>query len=370
MNIEILFIGLDVDDKAYHGGAISADGKTELEFKCKPTIGALFHKLQEFEERGFKVKLCYEATFIGFSLCRELRGKGFDCDVIAPSLVPRKPGDQVKTDRLDGNKLSRYYRSGDLTVVHVPSLDEEMVRDVVRSRRFLKSQEKANKLHILSLCRRMGMKYREAGKTTSYWTGLHFKWLEKQIKEGTTQAFRFNLGGLIDTLKLLEGQRNKYDLEIERIAQELFYKTKVQSLCCYRGVDTLTAMTFIVEFGDMNRFSHPKQTTSFAGMDLREDSSGGKEKRFRMTKMGNRHIRTAAIEAAQTAFNPPRVSKRLKAQREHVEEKYIAIADRCMARLHKKSTRLLFAGKAKNKIKVAAARELLCFVWESLRAAA
>jgi transposase len=370
MNEQILFIGVDVDDKAFHGGAISQDGKSESDFKCKPTAGALVQRLKKYCEQGFMVKVCYEATFLGFSLYRQLRESGFECDVIAPSLVPRKAGEQVKTDRIDGKKLSRYYRSGDLTIVHVPTEAEETVRDVVRSRRFLKSQAKAGKLHILSLCRRLGLRYREAGKTASYWTRMHFAWLEKQAKEAGTEAFRFNLLGLIDTLKLLEMQREKYDVEIERIATEPFYKTKVQALCCYRGIDILTAMTFIVEFGDMNRFSHPKQTASYAGMDLKEDTSGGKEKKYRMTKMGNRHIRTAAIEASQGAFEPPRVSKRLKAQRENLEEKYIDIADRCMMRLHKKSTRLLYAGKAKNKIKVAAARELLCFVWESLRAAA
>ena len=370
MNDQILFIGLDVDDQAFHGGAISEDGKSESDFKCKPTSGALVKRLKKYEEQGFKLKICYEATFLGFSLYRELKGNGFDCDVIAPSLVPRKPGEQVKTDRIDGKKLSRYYRSGDLTIVHVPTQGEETVRDIVRSRRFLKSQAKASKLHILSLCRRLGLRYREAGTTASYWTGMHFAWLEKQAKEAGTKAFQFNLTGLIDTLKLIEGQREKYDVEIERVATEPFYHTKVQSLCCYRGIDTLTAMVFIVEFGDMNRFSHPKQTASYAGMDLREDTSGGKEKKYHITKMGNRHIRTAAIEAVQQAFEPPRVSKRLKAQREKVDTKYIDIADRCMNRLHKKSTRLLYGGKAKNKIKVAAARELLCFVWESLRAAA
>lgn len=369
MKKPILFIGLDVDDNAYHGGGLSEDGKTEIEFKCKPTVGALVQRLKKYQEQGYQLKVCYEATFVGFSLSRDLKRQGFECDVIAPSLIPKKPGEKVKTDRLDGKKLARYYRSDDLTVVHVPTEAEEVVRDVVRSRRFITQQVKATKLHILSLCRRFGLKYREPGKATSYWTQLHRLWLEKQANQGE-KAFRFNLTGLIDTLKLLETQRDKYDFEIARIALEPFYKTKVQALCCYRGIDLLTAMTFIVEFGDMNRFAHPKQTASYAGMDLQEDTSGGHEKRYHITRMGNRHIRTASIEAVQTVFQPPRVSKRLKAQRQSLDEKYIDIADRCMSRLHRKSTRLLYAGKAKNKIKVAAARELLCFVWESLKAAA
>lgn len=370
MDNQILFIGLDVDDKAYHGGVLSADRSERSEFSCKATLGALVGKLKKLQEGGRTLKVCYEATYVGFSLYRGLRSHGFDCDVIAPSLVPRKPGDQVKTDRLDGNKLAEYLMSGHLTVIHVPTQEEEAVRDVVRSRRFLKDQVKAVKLHILSACRRMGLSYRESGKVTSYWTQVHFQWLEKQGKESSFGGLKFNLGQLIDHVKLLEKQVETYDIEIERIAQMPFYQVRVQALCCYRGIDTLTAMTFVTELGDINRFRHPRQTTSYVGFDLQEDSSGGKEKRFRITKMGNRHLRTAAIETAQTAFSPPRLSKRLKQQRKGIDDKYADIADRCMRRLHKKSTRLLYGGKAKNKIKVACARELLCFVWESLKAAA
>lgn len=127
-------------------------------------------------------------------------------------------------------------------------------------------------------------------------------------------------------------------------------------------------MSLIVELGDVKRFDHPKRLASYAGMDLREYSSGGKEHKYSITKHGNRHIRTAVIEAAQYAWQPSRISKRLKQKRKGVETKLIAIADRCMSRLHSKAIRLLYKGKTKNKVKVACARELLCFLWESLNA--
>jgi transposase len=169
MNGQILFIGLDVDDNAYHGHALCVDNSMELDFECKPNVGALSRKLSEFKERGYELKICYEATYLGFSLSRDLLKRGFSCEVIAPSLIPRKPGERVKTDRIDAKKLATYYMKGELTVVHIPGKEEESIRDLVRSRGFLRDQTKRTKLHILSICRRMGLQYRTE-RVTSYWT--------------------------------------------------------------------------------------------------------------------------------------------------------------------------------------------------------
>lgn len=370
MNEQILFLGVDVDDKAFHAHGRFSNGEREVEFKCKPRASALVQKLKEFREKGYQVKTCYEATYLGFSLHRELKKMDFECDVIAPSLIPTKPGDKVKTDKLDSRKLSEYYKNEQLTIVRVPSSEQESIRDLIRSRIFIKKQVKAVKLHILSMCRRLSWQYREPGTTLDYWTIPHRAYLEKQIRELSDPALKFNIVRLIEHLKSLESQVENYDSEIKRIAIGPEYKKKVEALCCFRGIDILTAMVFIVEIWDVNRFDHPKRLASYSGMDLIEDSSGGKEKKYRMTKMGNSFLRTAAIESCQNALQPPRISKLLKKRRASVEMKYIEIADRCMKRLHKKATRMLYAGKMKSKIKVACARELLCFVWESLRAAA
>lgn len=369
MQEQILYIGLDVDDQAYHGHGRLSEGKEEFEFKCKSSASSLIVKLREFKKKGYEIRTCYEATYLGFSLHRDLKKSGFECEVIAPSLIPKKASDRVKTDRLDSRKLSEYFKNNQLTTVKVPNEEQESVRDLVRSRVFLKGHVKGVKLHILSLCRRLGWRYREAGKTTSYWTNPHRAWLEKEIKQVKDRALKFNLVQLTDNLKVLEQQIESYDVEIEGISRTPLYKPKVDALCCYRGIDTLTAMVFTTEIWDANRFPHPKQLVSYSGMDIIEDSSGGEEKKYRITKMGNHFLRTAAVEASQTVFQPPKISKRLKQSRLGVEDKYIAIADRAMRRLHKKSTRMLYGGKQKNKIKVACARELLCFVWESLKAA-
>lgn len=277
----------------------------------------------------------------------------------------------MKTDRLDCRKMAEYYRHDQLTVVHVPSVEEEMVRDLLRTRRFISRQKRALKLHILSTCRRLGWNYREAdsgGKV--YWTEKHRQWLLSAAKAAENRQLNFNMIAMINQLEQMERQEELYQGEITHAAEQEAYQQKVVALGCYRGVDTITAMTLITELGDIKRFQHPRKLCSYAGMELIEYSSGGHERRYRMSKMGNSHIRTSVIEACQLASKVPHISKSLKARRKGVDLKYIQIADRCMNRLYKKSWRLLSRNKMANKVKVACAREMLCFVWESLNAAA
>ena len=371
MSAEILFVGLDVDDKAFHGYALAEDGKFIAQFSCKPSVGVLVSKLEGLVQKGFQLKLCYEATFLGFSLQRDLSKRGLQCEVIAPSLIPKLAGDHVKTDRLDCKRLAEFYRGGLLTLVHVPDEEEEMVRDLIRCRKNISDQQKRIKNLINSLCRRISRNYKqEIGKPeASYWTDQHWVWLEKIVKDSPHSALKFNLSMLLLCVKQTQALLESYNQEIEAFSEQSQYRKKVEALSCYRGIDTLSAMGVIVELGDIRRFKHPKALASYAGMDLREYSSGGKEFRSSITKAGNVHLRTYAIESSQQALLVPKIGPRLKAKRKGMDPKFVAIADRCMIRLHKKSTRLLFRGKTRNKVKVACGRELLCFIWESLQEA-
>jgi transposase len=141
-------------------------------------------------------------------------------------------------------------------------------------------------------------------------------------------------------------------------------------LCTFRGIDTLSAMTLVCEIGDIRRFAHPRQLTSYVGLDVAEYSSGGKQRKKGITKTGNWHIRTTLTESCQIAYRSPILSKRLKQSRAEQPPQIVDVATRCMHRLHKKGTRMLYAGKHKNKIKTACAREMLCFIWEAMRLAA
>lgn len=371
MNRGIFFIAVDVDDNSFHGCGLNCETGEMREFACRPTAGHLIRKLEVFTKDGFTIRICYEATYLGFSLQRALVKQGYDCDVIAPSLIPERSGKRVKTDRLDCQKMAEYFANGLLTIVHVPSLEEESVRDLVRARKFLARQMSALKIFTSSACRRMGLNYAEGENSGKHkWTKQHREWLTKKIKEQTHRAQAVNLTMLLQQLDQMAERIKLYDDEIERFAESETYSERVKALCCYRGIDTLTAMTLITELGDIRRFKHPKQLCSYAGMELTEYSSGGHERRYRMSKMGNRHVRTSVIEACQLASLVPQVGKGLKERRAGVEAKHVDIAERCMNRLYKKSQRLLHKGKMANKVKVACARELLCFVWESLQTVA
>lgn len=367
----IFFIAVDVDDNSFHGCGLNRETGETREFISRPNVGHLIKKLEIFKKDGFTIRICYEATYLGFSLQRELVKQGYDCDVIAPSLIPERAGKRVKTDRLDCQKMAEYFANGQLTTVHVPSMEEESIRDLVRARKFLAGQMSAMKIFISSTCRRMGLNYAEGEKSGKHkWTKQYRAWLAKKIKERPHRAQEVNLTMLLQQLDQMAERIELYDREIEIFAQSEAYSERVKALGCYRGIETLTAMTLITELGDIRRFKHPKQLCSYAGMELMEYSSGGHERRYRMSKMGNRHIRTSVVEACQLASSIPQVGKALKERRSVANEKYVDIADRCMNRLYKKSQRLLHKGKMANKVKVACARELLCFVWESLQAVA
>lgn len=366
MDSKILFIGLDVDDKNFHGYVMGSGLPEGFDFKAKPTVASVLCKVQKFIDEGYELKFCYESTYLGFSLCREFTEKGYSCDVIAASLIPERAGDRVKTDRIDAKKLATYFMKGLLTSVRVPSLDDEMDRALLRTREFVRGQINDNKRFIIQLCRKLGWNYKIVSerKVNHYWTDDHRGWLTKKLNEASV-GVRFNLELLIANLDQLMQRLADYDKAISDLASSDKYKTKVQALTCYRGIDILLGLRIITEIGDIKRFPHPKNLMSYAGMDITEYSSGGKERRFKITKMGNKFLRTAVIEANQR-FHPPQISRHLKNRRKNCEQKQIEIADRCMMRLHRKYTTMFYRGKPTNKIKVACGREMLGFIWESL----
>lgn len=371
---QILHLALDVDDNAFHGCGLYLEGGKEkmIEFKTKPSIGPLMQKIGNFRKSGFDVQVCYEATYLGFSLARDLQKHQIHCDVIAPSSIPIRADKTVKTDKVDSRDLVKFYKNGLLTIVLIPDEKMEQIRDIIRSRFFIAEQRKDLKRHILSTCRRVGLDYKAAtgSESRAYFTHMHIQWLEAEVFKEPNSQLRFNIKMLLSQLRQFEIQLSNYDQEIEKLAETSELKKPVKSLTCFRGIDILSAISLIAELGDIRRFGHPRKLTSYAGMDLREYSSGGKERRYSMSKMGNSRIRTVVVEACQKANQAPYVSKPLKVRRMGVDPKFIEVADRCMKRLHTKSNRMLYAGKPVNKIKVACAREMLCFVWESLTLAA
>jgi len=367
MKQKIIYVGLDVDDTQYHGSVLDKNTGEVITFKCRPTLKGLLSQLDKLHKYfpGAAFRLCYEASYIGYTLQRDLTQKGYHCDVVAPTSIPSPRGKQVKTDRIDAAQLVQFYANGLLTLVSIPELEQEQDRDLLRSRQKLLEQQTELRKHIQALLRRNGKHYKTETNHTTHWTKLHYFWLERTI-ESASGSFKVNLELLMRQLKGVNNILAEYAQQLEALAKTPRYEKTVQALTCYKGIKNIFALTIICEIGDVKRFPHPRQLVSWVGMDIREYSSGGKHNRFGITKHGNRYLRTAFIESNQRGYRSARVTKDLKARRKNAGPEMIAIADRCLRRLNKKGNRLLEAGKHPNKVKVACAREMVGFVWESL----
>lgn len=332
MNEKIIYIGLDVDDQSFHGAVFIKTTGEVIEFKCRPNTKGLVNQLQNLKTKfqGFEFKICYEATYIGFTLQRDLSAQGYWCDVIAPSSIPRVHGNQIKTDRLDASKLSQFYASGLLTIVTPPEIEMEKDRDLMRSRQFVLHQLAEVRTHIQSLLRRNNLHYKSETGNLSHWTCHHLCWIERKITE-VTGSLKTNLELLYQQMKWLNHTLNEYDKSADELAVSEKYKKQVESLVCYKGIKNIFAMVMITEIGNIKRFNHPRQLVSWMGMDIREYSSGGNHHRFGLTKHGNRYLRTAFIESNQRIFKSKAIGKDLKQRRKNINPELIQIADRCMA---------------------------------------
>jgi len=369
MENKILFIGLDVDDKNYHAYAICEDSVEGISFRSKPNIHHLIKSIKEkFSDKNYCLHFCYESTYSGYFLYREITKAGHECTIIAASLIPEMAGDRVKNDRLDAEKLAKYFMKGLLTPIYIPTETDEQVRALVRSRTFIKDQQKEIKKHAVAICKQLGWNYRheEGSESSSYWTQKHKVWLKEKLKTASEYT-QFNFKIIEAQMNDLEERMGQYEAELKRISELPEYCEKIKALICYRGLDILSAMILITEIGDIRRFSHPKKLTSFAGLDIREYSSGGVQRQYSITKMGNKFIRKILTEAAQNYNRIPVIGKDLRTRREGVNPKYTEVADRCMHRIHKRGKHLWHRGIAVNKVKTACAREMLGFIWESLK---
>jgi len=365
---EILYVGIDVDDNAFHGCAFFHKSGEVIEFKARPHLDGLVKKLSEIQEKhsSYEIHCCYEASYISFTLQRGLVSHGFHCDVISPSSIPRSHGNQVKTDRVDAAKLAQFYASGLLSIITPPDEQTERDRDLLRSREFVLRKLAEVRTHIQSLLRRNGRQFKSETEYCSHWTKVHIGWLDR-VAEESTGSLKINLELLIQQLKWLEHTLKEYDQAVDALAETERYQKQIQALTCYRGIKNIFAMVMITEIGDIRRFGHPRRLASWMGLDIREYSSGGKHNRFGITKHGNKYLRTAFVESNQKSYRCSTAGKDVKLRRQKLPPVLVSIAERCQKRLYKKGARMLFAGKHTNKIKVALAREMVGFVWESLR---
>lgn len=320
-------------------------------------------KLKRYLERlggEGSLRCCYEASSAGFVLHRALRAWGYACDVIAPSLIPTRPGHQRKHDRYDAAQLARLHRAGELTVIRVPSDAEERVRDLVRCRATLQRELLQSRHYLLKFLQRRGLVYR-AGK---HWTQAHLAWLRAFTQPASPLAVE-DVDVLGEYLALFEyklGRRQALDARIVALASQPALASAVQRLQCFRGVCVQSAMVLQTELGDWRRFTSPRQLMAYLGLVPREASSGARERKGSITKAGNAHCRHVLIQSAWAYRHLPAVGPALKARQQGQPAPVIAHAWKAQLRLHRVYQRLAYRKQPQIAV-VAVARELVGFLW-------
>jgi transposase len=354
----VWWVGLDVHaDPIWVAILRDTEGEPREAFEIVNESSGLGRLLKKLKGLSGKVRCVYEAGPCGYELYRYLTAKGIACDIAAPSLIPRKPGDRVKTDRRDALKLARAHRSGDLTTIRVPSEQEEAVRDLVRAREDGKQDVLRRRHRLGKFLLRHGRRYRE-GKA---WTNKHSRWLgeiafDDPHAKAVLEEYRIGLDHTFEQVARLTE-------EVEKAAQRPEYKRQVARYQTLRGIKTITGMTIATEVGDMRRFSSAPEFMAATGLVPSEYSSGGKERRGGITKTGNAHLRRVLVEAAWHYRHRPTASKALRERRKGQSREVVAIAERADIRLCRKYHKLVDKAKRSTVAVTAVARELAGFIW-------
>jgi transposase len=356
-SIKTAFVGLDVHKETIvvavaEAGRSPARAVATVPFDLK----ALKRALERLGPRD-AVSCCYEAGPTGYGLARALRRAGWRCDVVAPSLVPKKPGERIKTDRRDAAKLAVNHRNGDLTAVVVPDETSEAIRDLERARDDAKKAERTARQQLSKFLLRHGRRY--AGKTT--WNDAHRAWIAGQEFAEPAQKHV-----LADGLATVESATLRVLQLTERLRESAATWDRsplVKALQALRGVEFVTAVTVAAEIGDFRRFPTAGHFMGYVGLIPTEQASGEARRRGPITKAGNAHVRRLLVESAWHYRRPPRMSKALRERSVGVAPGVCAIAWKAQSRLHNRLKKLIGRGKNPAEAVTAVARELAGFVW-------
>ena len=357
---DTVWVGMDVHQDSITAAILYSDDPAPRVERLPGDLNAVRRLFRRLSEHGTP-RSCYEASGAGYVLQRCLEHDGFHCEVIAPSLVPRKPGDRRKTDRLDAVHLARHYRAGNLVPVTVPSTEQEEIRQLVRTRLAVQSHVVRLKHRIVRVLATHGHRHTA---TKSNWTKAHRAWLRKLHREleGPLQTV---LAYHLEHLEYLEAQKGALEREIDKYARSTPFRDKVEALCCFRGVKTLTAMTLLTELGDIKRFAKATGLMAFAGLVPSERSSGNVQRRGSITKSGSQELRRVLVEAAWHYRKRAGADLILRRRRMGQNPQVVAIAIKAQHRLHKTFWKIA-ARKHSCKAVTATARELGGFIWSAL----
>ncbi len=361
--ITTVFVGLDVHKESIE--IATADGTSGGEVRHVGRVGgemaSLDRAVRSLNQPTRSLIFVYEAGPCGYAIYRHLTSGGFTCQVVAPSMTPRRPGERIKTDRRDCIKLARLARAGELTLVHVPDAEDEAIRDLSRARGDAVRNQRDARHRLKALLLRQDIRY--VGKTS--WTQAHERWLARVKLPHPAQQIVFQ--------EYLDSVRESTQ-RIERLTQAVTeavvhwrWQPVVTALQTLRGIALVNAVTLVAEIGDIERFTHPRHLMAYLGLVPGEHSSGPRRRQGSITKAGNSHARRALIEAAWQYRLPARVSPIIAKRQTGIAEPIRALAWKAQLRLCARYRRLAARQLLKNKIVVALARELTGFVWAIVR---
>jgi transposase len=355
-----IWVGMDVHQASITAAILHGDDVEPQVVRLPGDLNAARRLFRRLAEKGIP-RACYEASGAGYVLQRTLSDDGFHCEVIAPSLIPSKPGDHRKTDRLDAIHLAQQLRSGHLTAVSVPDVDQEAVRHLVRAHLFNRRQVTRAKHRIVGILRTGGHHFTG---TKSGWTLQHRAWLAKLRRE-LTGPLQTVLTSELQHLEYLEASLSSLEAAITEISTQPPWRGPVEALCCFRGIRTLTAMTIISEIGDIKRFGSPRQLMGYVGLVPSERSSGERSHRGPITKAGNRYLRRVLIESSWHYSKRACSTLKLQRRRAGQDPAVVGIAVKAQHRLERRFQHLART-KHTNKATTAVARELCGFLWAML----
>jgi len=353
-----LYVGLDVHKDSITVAYAIGMGDVELLGKTGTTQIEVDRLCKRLQAKSMRIHVVYEAGPCGYGLYRRLVEKGFDCMVCAPSLIPRKPGERVKTDRRDAIKLVRSLRAGDLSAVHVPTVEDEAFRDLARAWSSAREDLKQARCRLKSFLLSHGVHY--LGRPD--WGPTHRRWLSTFSFDSGWQQLAFNEHRRTIEDRLAQCERLETALR-EAVVSWRFYPA-VLALQAMRGIQFTSAVGLTSELGDLTRFEHPRQLMAWLGVTPSEHSSGGKRRQGSITKTGNSYARKLLVESAWSYRHPARVSVDIQRRHEGIPKPIIDRAWDAQLRLCRRYRKLVARGKSAHVAIIAVARELAAFVWD------
>jgi len=353
-----IYVGLDVH-KATIAVAVARGVRGDVMYhgEIANTPTQVRKLIKRLSPHGEVLNVCYEAGPCGYGLYRELTAQGHDCEVVAPSLIPRKAGERLKTDRRDAVMLARLHRAGELTPVWVPDREQEAVRDLTRAREDMKGLELKARQRLGAYLLRHGQVY----PGDSRWTKAHFRWLEQVKFDTALQQLVFQ--EYVDTVKAAQKRVASLELQMREALKDWSLGPVAESLMALRGVSLITAMTTLAELGDITRFDSPRELMGYLGLVPSEHSSGNTRRQGGITRTGNGHVRRVLVEAAWNYRYPARKTRCIERRAEKTSAEVQALAWQAQKRLCGRYQALQRAGKEKRLVTTAVARELAGFIW-------